>query len=137
MINENIRNLLDDCNKEELEEISKYITEKLKPKNRQQLCIYKHDCSSHSNYHVQSSKHWTKVVKEVDTSKSNGYAFKGDFLKVQGENLVPQGAYVVETCGGNLKLYRITENHEKEEILTGGMSNFCSFIQGVAEIINS
>ena len=137
MINNDIKNLLDNCNKEELEEVVKYITEQLKPKKKQQLCIYKHDCSSESNYHVQSSKHWAKVVKEVDTSKSNGYAFKGDFLKVKGENLVPQDAYVVETCGGSLKLYHVIESHKKEEVLTGRLANFCSFIQGVAEIINS
>jgi len=38
---------------------------------------------------------WMKIVKSVDTSKANGYAFEGDFLK-SGEADLPIGAIIVE-----------------------------------------
>ena len=38
---------------------------------------------------------WVKVVTDVDTTKSNGYAFEGEFLR-EGEIDLPVGSIIVE-----------------------------------------
>ncbi|MFO7547550.1 MAG: hypothetical protein R6X29_01580 [Acidimicrobiia bacterium] len=40
-------------------------------------------------------KHWAKVVVSVDTTKSSGYAFEGEFIAAGGVQDVPTGAVVL------------------------------------------
>ncbi|HUO45618.1 MAG TPA: hypothetical protein VM470_02160 [Acidimicrobiia bacterium] len=40
-------------------------------------------------------KHWAKVVTEVDTSKSSGWAFTGDFVADGGIQDLPVGAILL------------------------------------------
>ncbi len=40
-------------------------------------------------------KHWAKIVHSVDTSKSSGWAFVGDFIAAGGIQDVPAGSVLV------------------------------------------
>jgi len=40
-------------------------------------------------------KKWTKTLKSVDTSKSNGYAFEGDFLRAGSKAELPVGTHIL------------------------------------------
>ena len=90
------------------------------------LVVYTHDCWKCANHHLNKYKHWAKLVTTVDTTKNNGFAFQGEFLKVNSENKVPANSIVVEVCGNEIKAYRITETHKEkiDEAKTNAMSNF-------------
>lgn len=96
--------------------------------------IYTHDCYDRSTYHQGKYKHYVKTIRSIDDTKSNGYAFIGDFLKVDKENLVVADSYVVECCSGTLKLYLIIGNQEKELVLEGTQRTICAFIQEAKRI---
>ncbi len=95
--------------------------------------IYRHDCYDSSNYHIGKYKHFAKRLTGIDDSKTNGYAFSGDFLSIEGENLVTEGSYIVEVCSWKIKLYRAS-NDEKELLLEGTSSAYVSFIREAKEI---
>lgn len=95
--------------------------------------IYTHDCFGSSNYHYGKYKHYSKVITSIDDSKTNGYAFNGEFLKVDKENRIPEGSYVIETCSITLRIYKVT-NDEKELILEGKSRNYVSFIREAKEL---
>ena len=108
-------------------------------KSRQNMgtsdCVYTHDCKESSNYHLGKYKHWAKLVKAIDKSKTNGYAFIGDFLKVQNEHRVPKNSIVVEVCGTTLTAYRITGDHEKTKISSAGMKSLSSLISELFDLV--
>lgn len=120
---------------QELEEVKKEIDEIIKSRKIIKKIIYTHDCFNESNYHKRKYKHWAKELTGVDDSKTNGFAFQGDFLKVDAENLVNVGSYVVECCSEHFTLYLVKEN-EKEFITDGRKKEMVSFIQEVKEIAN-
>ena len=95
--------------------------------------IYTHDCFGSSNYHMNKYKHFSKKLTGIDESKTNGYAFSGDFLSVECENLVTEGSYIVEVCMGIIKLYKASDN-EKELLLKGNSGAYVSFIRKAKEI---
>ena len=103
---------------------------------KQPLVVYKHDCHGSSNYHFNKYKHWCKRVARVDRSRTDGYAFIGDFLKSKTENMIPEGSIVVEVCGRNYYAYRITDEFEKDLIAQGTQGALHSFIIAVDEALD-
>jgi hypothetical protein len=95
-------------------------------------------------------KSWLKIVTRVDTSKTNGYAFEGEFLKEGIEIEVPVGAIVIEKePTGSVKnsshtwnVYRISpiqiqevRNPSLEFLEDFKESNFLSFRDYVAGLL--
>lgn len=80
------------------------------------LVVYAHDCYDASNYHKNKYKHWCKLIKGIDDTKVNGYAFMGPFLCPFSENKVEIGSIVVEVCNTDYTAYKITGDNEKEKI---------------------
>lgn len=95
--------------------------------------LYEHDCKGSARYHMNKYKHWAKLVTGVDTSKTNGYAFEGEFLSVYNEHKLETGSLVVECCGGEITLYRVTGDSEKEELDTAGRKSMSGLIAKAAE----
>ena len=98
-------------------------------------CVYTHDCKGSANYHLGKYKHWAKLVKAIDRSKTNGYAFIGDFLKVQNEHRVPKNSIVVEVCDTTITAYRVTGNNEKAKISSASMKNLSSLISELFDLV--
>jgi hypothetical protein len=98
-------------------------------------CVYTHDCKGSSNYHLGKYKHWAKLVKAIDKSKTNGYAFIGDFLKVQNEHRVPKNSIVIEVCNTTLTAYRIIGDNEKEKISSASTKSLSSLIGKLYDLV--
>jgi len=100
------------------------------------LVVYEHDCMKSASYHLRKYKHWAKLLTAVDTTKSNGFAFIGEWLSVTSQNQVIEGSLVVEYCGydGNreFKLYRVTQSG-KVEIVASSRQTIVEFIRKAAE----
>lgn len=81
-----------------LEELDKLQSQIIKEKDlrAKNYCIHTHMCCGSSKHHFNKYKHYAKRITAIDSSQKNGYAFIGDFLSVDKENLVPQGSYVME-----------------------------------------
>lgn len=98
-------------------------------------CVYTHDCKGSAKYHLGKHKHWAKLVKAIDKSKTNGYAFIGDFLSVRAEHRVPKNSIVVEVCGTTLTAYRITGDHEKAKISSAGTRSLSNLISELFDLV--
>lgn len=98
------------------------------------LALYTHDCKGRAKHHLGKYKHWAKLVTAIDTTKTNGYAFKGDWLEVRNEHKIPVGSIVVEVCGTCLTAYRITAD-EKEEIESANTKSLSGLIERLADLI--
>ncbi len=92
---------------------------------------YKHDCHGCAQYHMNKYKHWCKHVTRVDRSKTDGYAFIGEFLNPANEHVIAQGAVVVEVCGKDYFAYRVTGDFTKELIAEGKRGSLYKFIAAV------
>ena len=136
----------------ELEEFLSWLTQKLSTEEAKELCdcllperkqkqeeddnvIYTHNCHGSAKHHKGKYKHWCKLVDNVDTNKTNGYAFAGDFLSLDSENLVPLNSVVVEVCGNDYTAYKIIDDNEKEEVASGVKRNLVTFIRKVADYV--
>ena len=75
------------------------------------------------------------LVTSVDRSKTDGYAFIGDFLKYKTENMIPEGSIVVEVCNTNYYAYRVTDDYFKELIAQGKRGSLHQFIVAVDEAL--
>lgn len=130
----NIMNLKE-INTMDLINMRQEIDEELKTrKNQSKMAIYKHDCFDRTKNHLRKYKHWAKWVKSVDISKSTGYAFSGEFLPVDKESKIPEGAIIVEVCDSDLKCYEIKE-YEKRLLCEGEYKKMVSFIEQVAKFV--
>lgn len=98
------------------------------------LVVYTHNCKGSAKYHMGKYEHWAKLVKSVDTTQTSGYAFIGDFLNVNYEHKLPVGSIVVETCGGDIRAYRIIEDG-KEELDRAHIRSMSEFIDTVAKAV--
>lgn len=133
MITDNIKDLVNSLNLEELKELKKIIKERMtKEFKNTKMVIYKHDCFGSSNYHF-GKRHWCKLINDIDDTKTNGYAFNGEFLYANKENLVPINSYVVELCSNNLRLYLINGDEDKTLLAEGEPSMYISFIRKCKE----
>ena len=81
------------------------ISDEIKARNSSALVLYTHGCKGAASYHLGKYKHWAKLVTSVDTTKTNGYAFAGEFLAVTAEHKVPLGSVIVEVCGKDIDGY--------------------------------
>lgn len=98
------------------------------------LVVYTHDCQKSSKSHLTKYKHWTKIVKSVDLTKANGYAFIGDFLSVTAEHKLPADSIVVEVCDKDITAYRVTPSG-KAKITEATTHSMSGLIQTVADIL--
>ena len=88
-------------------------------------------------------KQWAKLVKSVDTSKTNGYAFEGNFLTPGRKAEVETGILIVygeEGSRANRKpvvaVVRVKEDASLEEILrVYGMDWVLEIRDKVAELV--
>lgn len=99
-----------------------------------EYCTYSHDCQDRANYHMGKYKHWAKLVKSVDTTKSDGYAFTGDFLPVDRESRVLVGTVVVERCHNTVTAYRVDKDG-KHQINQCDARKMTRLILEVAEVL--
>ena len=76
--------------------------------------VYEHECKGSARHHLMKYKHWAKLITSVDTSKTNGFAFGGEFLDVNSEHKIDVGSLVVEACGDTITLFRIDEDGKAE-----------------------
>jgi len=117
---------------EDLEALKKAISEEIEERKKNILVLYTHDCKNASSYHLSKYSHWAKLVKGVDVSKTNGYAFIGEFLSVGAEHKLPVGSIVVEVCDQTIRAFRLTLEGKKE-IAEGKRNSMSSFIEEVAK----
>jgi len=119
---------------EELEKLIKEARAELGNRNRNNLILYTHSCKNSAKHHLGKYKHWAKAVTDVDTTKTNGYAFAGEFLNVSCEHKLPIGAIIVEVCGPSIRAYRLG-SEGKECIQEGKTSAMSGFIENVATFV--
>ena len=96
--------------------------------------VYTHRCKNSAKYHHGKYKHWAKLVYAVDTSKTNGYAFDGDFLVVTAEHKVPVGSVIVEVCDKEIDCY-IMEASGKRNVASGRTDSMSGFIDTVSRLM--
>ena len=69
--------------------------------------LWTHQCQNGSKHHLGKYKHWAKLITGVDATKTNGYAWQGDFLSVAAEHMVPVGSCVAEVCDTDITVYHM------------------------------
>ncbi len=99
------------------------------------LINWSHDCSEAADYHIRKYKHWAKLVTSVDTTKSNGYAFNGEFLDVKRQHKVPVGGIIVWVCDTNLVASRITVDGPVT-VAEGTYNRMADFVDAVAAVMD-
>jgi hypothetical protein len=99
------------------------------------LINWSHPCSEASQYHNAKYRHWAKLVKSVDTTKSTGYAFDGEFLRVRQQHKVPVGGIIVWTCDKTLVASRITAEGPVT-VAEGTYAQMADFIDAVAAVMD-
>ncbi len=118
----------------QLKELIEAAKRDLDSRKKTELVLYTHDCKGSARYHLGKYKHWSKLVTSVDTSKTNGYAFSGEFLSVTAEHKIPVGSVVVEVCGSTIEAY-IMKDGGKEYQFRASTSSMSDFIEKVAELV--
>lgn len=119
---------------EELKNLMSQIKSEIDSRNNKpNLVLYTHDCKTAANYHKGKYKHWSKLVKSIDITKTNGYAFQGEFLNIDYEHKVPSGSIVVEVCGSKITAYKISDKPEK--LLEAQTNSMSKFIEKIAEML--
>ena len=93
-----------------------------------------HDCKGQSRYHFMKYRHWAKIVSSVDTTKANGWAFQGEWLPTDREDVIRDGAIVVEFCTDSYRAYRVSAAG-KELIARAYYKNLVDFVRKVAEAV--
>jgi len=76
--------------------------------------VYEHECKGSARHHLMKYKHWAKLITSVDTNKTNGFAFGGEFRDVNSEHKIGVGSWVVVACGDTITLFRIDEDGKAE-----------------------
>ena len=100
---------MEDMSIEELKSLESQIKSEIASRQKStDLVLYTHRCKDSANHHLRKYKRWAKLVTAVDTSKTNGYAFAGDFLRVEAEHKIPVGSIVIEVCDTKITAYQIT-----------------------------
>ena len=94
--------------------------------------VYEHECKGSARHHLMKYKHWAKLITSVDTSKTNGFAFDGEFLDVNSEHKIDVGSLVVEACGDTITLFRIDEDG-KAELAVAQKNKMSGLIEKAAE----
>lgn len=126
---------LENMSIQELEKLQAHIKELIKVKKAKtepQLILYTHNCKDSANYHKRKYKHWAKLVTGVDVTKTNGYAFQGEFLNIDREHKVPVGSIIVSVCDTTIVAYEITSS-SKVEIGKAKTNSMSDLIEQLAE----
>lgn len=97
-----------------------------------QKVIYEHECKDSAKHHLSKYKHWAKLINKVDVTKTNGFAFDGQFLDVQSEHKIDEGSLIVEVCGDDVSLFRL-EKDGKVELAKTKRNKMSSLIEKAAE----
>lgn len=120
---------------EKLKELQKMIGEELQTRFIKKV-IYVHPCKGSAKHHMRKYKHWSKKLVAIDDTKTNGYAYEGDFLKVDSQNLVSEGDFVIEYsgCGCGFKLVKVVGDEKTEELATGTHGNMIDFLREVKDL---
>lgn len=118
---------------ETLRALQAQIAAEIKARCSSNLVIYTHGCKDAAKHHLSKYKHWAKLVTAVDTTKTDGYAFIGDFLRVTSEHKVPVGSIIVEVCDKDILCY-IMEASGKHRVYSGSTGSMSSFIDDVASL---
>jgi len=127
-------NNLENMSVQELEQLKNQIDNLIKSKksnSQSQLILYTHNCKDSAKYHKNKYKHWSKLVTAVDVTKTNGYAFIGDFLNISNEHKLPINSIVVEVCHTTIIAYRLQEDG-KCEIGSASTNAMSSLIEKLA-----
>ena len=113
-----------------------YLLEEEIEEVKEEEVVYKHDCHDQSNYHLKKSKHWAKLVKSIDKTKKDMFAFEGEWLSATEENIVHVGDVILEFKGCKDRCYsliRVLEGGELEYLAVGTMKKKISFIKECIE----
>lgn len=84
-------------------------------------------CGNTAKYHSKKYKHWCKRVTSIDITKSNGYAFEGDFLPWGKQTMAGVGDCFLEHCDGSYLFWMVTDDEHCEQVV-GSRNDFCDFI---------
>lgn len=128
---DNIKKLIEESKltKENLLELKEHINKKIEAITDNKLIVYTHKCIDSSDYHKRKYKHWTKLVNSIDITKTNGYAFLGEFLNINKEHKLKKDSIIVEVCDLKIVAYRINEEITIiAEAQTNKMSNFIEIL---------
>ncbi|HQL66790.1 MAG TPA: hypothetical protein PK151_04505 [Caldisericia bacterium] len=119
---------------EELQNIILEIQKEIASRTFFKKVIYEHPCKGSARHHLNKYKHWAKKLTSLDMSKTNGYAFGGDFLKIDSQNLLEINSLVIEFAGcsgSSFRLEKIINDGKSETLATGNHSNFIDFLREV------
>ena len=86
--------------------------------------LWTHPCQTASRHHLGKYKHWAKHVIAVDRFKTTGYAWQGDFLRVEAEHLLPPGSVVAWVCDDSLAVIEITADGPRDVGSTSTRSQY-------------
>jgi hypothetical protein len=132
-------NIIKSMKTEELQELKQIISAEIESRLQStspRLVLYTHRCKGCSNHHMHKYKHWAKIVKHIDTTKTNGYAFEGEFISPWAEHKLPVGTIVVEVCDMKIKAFRLGENG-KELLGEARTDEMSGFIDELAKVVNA
>ena len=122
-------------NIEELKRLREQVAEEITARASGDLVLYTHNCKDRAKHHKNKYKHWAKLVESVDTTKTSGYAFIGEWLNLDYEHKIPKNSIVVEVCDTTITAYEITGDEEKKEIDSAETRSMSKFIERIASII--
>ncbi len=125
---------LENLTLEELIELRSKVLAEIASRQETELVVYTHNCKNSAKHHRGKYKHWAKLLTEVDTTKTNGYAFKGDWLQITAEHKIPVGSIVVEVCDKDIVAYRIT-TEGKVKIAEAKTNSMSELIDKVALLV--
>lgn len=108
-------------------------TDEIKTRCSSNLVVYTHGCKDAAKHHLGKYKHWAKLITAVDTSKTNGYAFIGNFLQVTAEHKVPVGSVIVDVCDTDIDCY-VMDAAGKRKVFSGDTGHMCKFIDDVSTL---
>jgi len=131
---------LKQLNLEQLKELKTSITNEIElrePKKEFVLCT--HECKNSANYHQNKYKHWLKIITSVDNTKTNSYAFNGEFLSINIEHKLPENTIIAEFCGsGNIvEIYHIKSKDNIEKIFSCSARSMSNTIDELHEYMKN
>ena len=121
---------------EELEELSKKINDEIRlRKAKESGVLFTPRCKGSANHHMRKYKHWTKILTGIDDTKTNGYAFLGDFISSSKEHLLPIGTILIDVCDSDYGVFEIIDHDETKLLIKYEGGSFYKFILKVKEIL--
>ena len=110
-------------------------TREEKTEEKENIIYCTDDYDLQSNRHFVKYNHWAKILKSIDDSKTNGYAFTGEFIPYKQENSVKKGSIVLEHDENGFTAYRAINDNEKEMLMNATRTNLVTFIKELKKIM--